>query len=148
MCSVVPFPLSSFPFFFSSLSLLASSISLASLQLQDALVLLGAKYGPCMRHDRQLYAAIDGDVLREASESGCCVRKDQSGCVQVLSEESCPVSHTLYCCMLQLSSSFLALLPLSHCLSISCIFCVGIIVHLSSISHKHSTKGQVLFARF
>jgi hypothetical protein len=57
---------------------------------QNDLVLLGAKYGPCMRADRQLLMAISNDVTREGSDSGCCVRKDRSGCVQVISEARCP----------------------------------------------------------
>lgn len=55
-------------------------------------MLLGAKYGPCMRYDRQLYRGINNDIFREGNSSGCCVRKDQSGCVQVSSEDKCPVS--------------------------------------------------------
>lgn len=56
---------------------------------QAALVLLGAKFAPCMRRDRQLLSAIQSDREKEANSSGCCVRRDQSGCVQLLSEENC-----------------------------------------------------------
>ena len=56
-----------------------------------SLVLLGAKYAPCMRRDRQLYTAIEADWANEAANSGCCVRRDKSGCVQVLSASDCPV---------------------------------------------------------
>lgn len=58
---------------------------------QQALVLLGALYGPCMRRDRQLFDAIEEDRARERDSSGCCIRRDNSGCVQVLDEASdCP----------------------------------------------------------
>ena len=57
----------------------------------EALVLLGAKYAPCMRRDRQLYTAIDSDWDREANSSGCCVRRDKSGCVQVATDSECVV---------------------------------------------------------
>ena len=62
---------------------------------QEALLLLGAKYGPCMRRDRQLLEGVENSSRREANESGCCVRRDRSGCVQVpsSSETRCPVSH-------------------------------------------------------
>lgn len=59
----------------------------------EALVLLGAKYAPCMRRDRQLYRAIESDWLREANSSGCCVRRDKSGCVQVLSDTDCVANY-------------------------------------------------------
>lgn len=49
---------------------------------QQSLVLLGAVFAPCMREDKQLMRAIDGDRQMEASESGCCVRRDGSGCFQ------------------------------------------------------------------
>ena len=55
------------------------------------LVLLGALYGPCMRIDRQLFEALDTDLQMENTSSGCCVRRDESGCVQV-EESNCPVS--------------------------------------------------------
>ena len=51
-----------------------------------------------MRRDRLLFQAIDQDREYEATESGCCVRRDGSGCVQVPSEADCPVtvSATIY----------------------------------------------------
>ena len=58
----------------------------------ESLVLLGAMYAPCMRRDRQLYVAIEADWKNEADNSGCCVRRDRSGCYQVLSSSDCPVS--------------------------------------------------------
>ena len=36
------------------------------------------------------------DRWREANSSGCCVRKDNSGCVQVTSHEQCPVSQDIH----------------------------------------------------
>ena len=45
-----------------------------------------------MRKDRQLFDVIDIDRALER-ESGCCVRRDNSGCVQVVDQASeCPVS--------------------------------------------------------
>ena len=60
--------------------------------LQEALVLLGANYAPCMRKDRQLTRELENDKAREAAESGCCIRNDRSGCVQVPSFRNCPVN--------------------------------------------------------
>ena len=45
-----------------------------------------------MRRDQLLFQAIDQDREYEATESGCCVRRDGSGCVQVPSEADCPVT--------------------------------------------------------
>ncbi len=45
-----------------------------------------------MRRDNQLYEGVESDIINEANNSGCCVRRDQSGCVQVLSIDDCPVS--------------------------------------------------------
>ena len=61
----------------------------------ESLVRLGAKYAPCMRRDRQLYAAIESDRKREAEGSGCCVRRDKSGCVQVITASGCPVRFSM-----------------------------------------------------
>lgn len=58
---------------------------------QQALVLLGALFAPCMRRDRQLYEGIDMDRQREANSSGCCVRRDMSGCFQVQEAKDCQV---------------------------------------------------------
>lgn len=54
--------------------------------------MLGATYGPCMRVDRQLQVGLLNDKWREANSSGCCIRRDRSGCVQVSSADRCPVS--------------------------------------------------------
>ena len=72
-------------------------LSCSSLLSQEALVLLGAKYGPCMRRDRQLFEGLEESTRQEASESGCCVRRDSSGCVQVPSADRCPVSVARSC---------------------------------------------------
>ena len=58
----------------------------------ESLVLLGAIYAPCMRRDRQLYTAIEADRKSEADQSGCCIRRDKSGCYQAPSSSVCPVS--------------------------------------------------------
>lgn len=48
---------------------------------QESLVLLGAKYAPCMRSDRQLMSAFDKDKAQE-EQTGCCVYNEGSGCYQ------------------------------------------------------------------
>ncbi|KAL5467643.1 hypothetical protein EMCRGX_G031904 [Ephydatia muelleri] len=62
----------------------------------ESLVLLGAIYAPCMRRDRQLYTAIEADRKCEADQSGCCIRRDKSGCYQAPSSSVCPVSPWVY----------------------------------------------------
>ena len=69
-------------------------------------MLLGAKYGPCMRRDRRLFEGLESSFMREANQSGCCVRRDSSGCVQVPSAARCPVSgdhHVWYYVLLLVS---------------------------------------------
>lgn len=58
--------------------------------LQEALIHLGAKFSPCMRHDEEIYELMQEKKKKER-ESGCCVRNDRSGCLQTLQEE-CSVS--------------------------------------------------------
>lgn len=53
--------------------------------LQEALVLLGAKYAPCMRADQQLLRAIEQERMAE-SRTGCCVYNTGSGCYQSTQE--------------------------------------------------------------
>ena len=65
---------------------------------QQSLVLLGALFAPCMRSDRQLLQAIDSDRKREATESGCCVRRDESGCFQTFNNSECLVCDVLCVC--------------------------------------------------
>ena len=49
-----------------------------------------------MRVDYQLQIGLQNDKWREANSSGCCIRKDESGCVQVSSRSRCPVSFNNY----------------------------------------------------
>ena len=49
---------------------------------QQSLVLLGALFAPCMRRDGQIFEAIESDRETERDMSGCCVRRDRSGCFQ------------------------------------------------------------------
>ena len=42
---------------------------------------LGAKYGPCMRNDSNIFGAIQKDIALE-KETACCIRNDRGGCVQ------------------------------------------------------------------
>lgn len=58
---------------------------------QQALVLLGALFAPCMRRDRQLFEGIEGDRMAESNFSGCCVRRDRSGCFQAETQADCQV---------------------------------------------------------
>ncbi|XP_033887220.2 inactive rhomboid protein 1 isoform X3 [Acipenser ruthenus] len=53
----------------------------------EALIHLGAKFSPCMRHDQQVHRLIQQKRQKEKL-SACCVRNDRSGCVQT-SEEEC-----------------------------------------------------------
>ena len=50
------------------------------------LIHLGAKFSPCQRLDQAIQTEISSAVEAE-SESGCCVRNDNSGCVQARREE-------------------------------------------------------------
>ena len=63
---------------------------------QQSLVLLGALFAPCMRSDRQLALTIDRDRMMEATESGCCVRRDGSGCFQTFNNSECLVCDIVY----------------------------------------------------
>ncbi|CAL1262939.1 unnamed protein product [Larinioides sclopetarius] len=51
------------------------------------LVHLGAKFTPCMRTDKSIFDSIFRDRERER-DTACCVRNDQSGCVQT-SRDKC-----------------------------------------------------------
>ena len=53
--------------------------------------MLGARYAPCMRRDRELFDLIEEDRIAE-SQSGCCIRNDGSGCIQVNTQLECNVS--------------------------------------------------------
>ena len=83
----------------SNLAFVTSEINLAGSiwggPPQQSLVLLGALFAPCMRRDRQLFEAIESDRTREALDSGCCVRRDGSGCFQSTRNNSdCLVCYT------------------------------------------------------
>ncbi|XP_066519946.1 inactive rhomboid protein 1 isoform X2 [Hoplias malabaricus] len=52
----------------------------------EALIHLGAKFSPCMRQDKQVHDLIQEKKEKECN-SACCVRNDQSGCVQTSQEE-------------------------------------------------------------
>ncbi|XP_031554181.1 inactive rhomboid protein 1-like isoform X2 [Actinia tenebrosa] len=46
-----------------------------------ALIHLGAKFAPCMRHDKLLTEALERERYEEV-KSGCCIKTDGSGCIQ------------------------------------------------------------------
>uniref|UniRef100_A0A672K6Z3 Inactive rhomboid protein n=1 Tax=Sinocyclocheilus grahami TaxID=75366 RepID=A0A672K6Z3_SINGR len=52
----------------------------------EALIHLGAKFSPCMRQDQEVHHLIQEKKNIER-HSACCVRNDQSGCVQTSQEE-------------------------------------------------------------
>uniref|UniRef100_A0A673K027 Inactive rhomboid protein n=1 Tax=Sinocyclocheilus rhinocerous TaxID=307959 RepID=A0A673K027_9TELE len=52
----------------------------------EALIHLGAKFSPCMRQDQEVHQLIQ-EKKNSERHSACCVRNDQSGCVQTSQEE-------------------------------------------------------------
>lgn len=54
------------------------------------LIHLGAKFAPCMRVDNKIKKEIDKIQAKER-ETACCIRNDDSGCVQS-SQADCSVS--------------------------------------------------------
>lgn len=50
------------------------------------LVHLGAKFAPCMRRDQNVFRAIESDRASERN-TACCIRNDNSGCVQTSRDE-------------------------------------------------------------
>uniref|UniRef100_A0A8C2EI36 Inactive rhomboid protein n=1 Tax=Cyprinus carpio TaxID=7962 RepID=A0A8C2EI36_CYPCA len=52
----------------------------------EALIHLGAKFSPCMRQDQDVHELIQ-EKKNSERDSACCVRNDQSGCVQTSQEE-------------------------------------------------------------
>ncbi|XP_034049995.1 inactive rhomboid protein 1 isoform X2 [Thalassophryne amazonica] len=52
----------------------------------EALIHLGAKFSPCMRQDQEIHQLMQEKRAQER-ESGCCVRNDRSGCLQMSQEE-------------------------------------------------------------
>lgn len=57
------------------------------------LIHLGAKFAPCMRRDVRIARAIAASARRER-DTACCIRNDDSGCVQS-SKADCSVSFTI-----------------------------------------------------
>lgn len=57
---------------------------------------MGAKFAPCMRSDKRLKEVLAEEKKYE-SETGCCVKSDDSGCIQT-SEKECSVSHVHHAC--------------------------------------------------
>lgn len=51
---------------------------------------MGAKFAPCMRKDKKIIKEIEKMRDRER-ETACCIRNDDSGCVQA-SQAECSVS--------------------------------------------------------
>ncbi|CAL4115669.1 unnamed protein product [Meganyctiphanes norvegica] len=50
------------------------------------LIHLGAKFAPCMRQDEKIFNNIK-DQRQEEGDTGCCIRNDNSGCVQASRRE-------------------------------------------------------------
>lgn len=61
--------------------------------LQSTLILLGAKYAPCMRRDNKLFKVLEEERLRENS-TGCCLQTYNTGCIQRQQSE-CSVNLSL-----------------------------------------------------
>lgn len=53
---------------------------------------MGAKFAPCMRVDSRLQDVLK-DERRNEINTGCCVKSDESGCIQT-SQKECSVSLT------------------------------------------------------
>lgn len=51
------------------------------------LILLGAKYSPCMRRDAQIEAMLSEQYDTERG-SACCIYNDKSGCAQTISDDN------------------------------------------------------------
>jgi membrane associated rhomboid family serine protease len=58
-----------------------------------ALIHLGAKFTPCMRFDKHVIDTIQKD-RDEEKESGCCIRNDESGCVQTTKDRCSDILST------------------------------------------------------
>jgi len=59
------------------------------------LIHLGAKFSPCMRRDDSIVHEKALDTLKE-SDSGCCIRNDNSGCVQTVRSECSTLLSTFH----------------------------------------------------
>ncbi|MPC90754.1 Inactive rhomboid protein 1 [Portunus trituberculatus] len=64
---------------------------------QADLIHLGAKFAPCMRKDEKIFRHVE-EQRRAERETGCCIRNDDSGCVQS-SRRECSVSHWAVLCV-------------------------------------------------
>ena len=60
------------------------------------LIRLGAKFSPCMRNDPQIEANVRDQRLKEARDTGCCVRNDGSGCLQTSRDKCSPLLSTFH----------------------------------------------------
>nr|CAD7589024.1 unnamed protein product [Timema genevievae] len=61
------------------------------------LIHLGAKFAPCMRKDAKIIKEIEKGREKER-ETACCIRNDDSGCVQS-SQADCSVSWSNFVCL-------------------------------------------------
>lgn len=52
---------------------------------------MGAKFAPCMRKDKNIMKEIEKWREKER-ETACCIRNDDSGCIQA-SKEQCTVRY-------------------------------------------------------
>lgn len=59
------------------------------------LIHLGAKFSPCMRRDQSIEKERMLQRVKE-SETGCCIRNDRSGCVQVRQDECSTLLSTFH----------------------------------------------------
>ena len=59
------------------------------------LIHLGAKFSPCMRRDEEILNSVALQAAREA-DTGCCVRNDHSGCMQVARGECSSLLSTFH----------------------------------------------------
>ena len=59
------------------------------------LIHLGAKFSPCMRIDKKILNEVELQEEREA-ETGCCIRNDHSGCMQVRQVECSTLLSTFH----------------------------------------------------
>jgi hypothetical protein len=53
---------------------------------QADLIHLGAKFGPCMRYDQQIFNEVES-TRAEENKTACCIRNDNSGCAQTQQKE-------------------------------------------------------------
>jgi len=52
----------------------------------ESLILLGAKYAPCMRRDDRVFEKINEDRIKE-NKTGCCMAVNNNGCIQRTAEQ-------------------------------------------------------------